>query len=130
MNVYDIFIFFNQQIENVLCYYVEIMSKCGTIKKYSGLHLIDSGTEYTFLSCTMGCSDITGIISLVITVAMTLIGFVTPYWIVNDDPPDYVLKSYHWGLIAQCRNHSCVWVFEENSNQPYLTGMFLFFCIY
>ncbi|XP_052762634.1 transmembrane protein 47-like isoform X3 [Mya arenaria] len=52
-----------------------------------------------------------GFICLVITVATMFISFVTPYWVVDDG--DYIMKPVHKGLLANCEEDMCTWIFKD-----------------
>ena len=62
----------------------------------------------------MGCADIFGFILVVMTLSLSLICYVTPYWAESGDPPDYVIGEFHSGLWAKCYATNCDWLWEED----------------
>mgnify|MGYP000523632767 CR=1 FL=1 len=60
-----------------------------------------------------------GYIGVVITVALTFISYVTPYWSVYGG----LVSS---GLLAHCEPHTCTWFVEDDNAQYNLPGERLF----
>jgi len=64
-----------------------------------------------------------GYISVVLTVALTFISYVTPYWSVYGG----VVSS---GLLAHCEPHTCSWFVEDEKAQDSFPGESLYKCSY
>jgi len=57
-----------------------------------------------------------GYIGVVITVAITFISYVTPYWLAYNG----LVSS---GLLAHCEPHTCTWFVNDSIAQGNLPGM-------
>ncbi|XP_052763651.1 uncharacterized protein LOC128205758 [Mya arenaria] len=56
----------------------------------------------------MSLSENLGFMCLVVTVAAMFISVVTPYWVVDD-----IMKPMHKGLLANCEEDMCTWIFQD-----------------
>ena len=61
----------------------------------------------------MGCKEILALLLLVISVILTVISFVSPYWIVDDNGEAEGSPARYWGLYYRCKPN-CEWFMDND----------------